>query len=47
MLRKPDDWKCLQRRAQFVAVFRPRRARAMIRLARRWRRLDAIEWLAT
>jgi hypothetical protein len=46
-LRKPDDWRRLERIGFICQLFRPRYGRALLRLSRRWRRLDNIEWVCT
>ncbi len=47
MLKKPDDWPRLVWRSDWLIWFRPRRAKAMRRLAMRWRRQDNVEWVCT
>lgn len=46
-MRKPDDWLKLERLGLFWLLFWPRRGRALLRLSRRWREQDRIEWFCT
>jgi len=47
MLRYPDDWPKLDRAAWWWSWVSPGRAAALRRLAKAWRKEDAIQWACT